>query len=363
MRRQDMPKRTFISTHFIRCLSIAAFGLFVVGCTPANSEEPRNVVQPVKLLEIPDIDVPKLDSFIAEIDATDRATLSFQVAGEIAQIKVKMGEQVTAGALLAELDPTDYQLALDAKQAEYELASTAFQRALALYKQKLISADVFDQREADFKATSAALAQAKTNLAYTKITAPFDGVVSWSWVKEHQVVANNQPVLNLINNDVMDVVFSVPVSYVERYGLQHIASSDLGVVMDIHRSVIIPAQFKEISTQPDLDINSFRATATIVRPTELNLFSGMTAQVQLPNPTTGLGYKMADTAWISRTDHSGKLFRFIPESKTIESVEVVLNDEGLIVEGLSGGDLIVEAGVAQLAHGQQVKAWQKEAGI
>ncbi|MDN3685924.1 HlyD family efflux transporter periplasmic adaptor subunit [Vibrio sinaloensis] len=86
----------------------------------------------------------------------------------------------------------------------------------------MISADLFDQSETQFKAAQASLKQAQTDLKYTKISAPFDGVVSITFAKEHQVVGASQPVLNIIDNHVMDVVFTVPVSYVERNGLNKI---------------------------------------------------------------------------------------------------------------------------------------------
>ncbi|OAJ94233.1 efflux RND transporter periplasmic adaptor subunit [Vibrio bivalvicida] len=347
----------------IKLLAVGVIAIGTAGCNKANSEMTHSVVKPVKLIEVPDLSTKKFDSFIATIDATDRAALSFQVAGEIESINVRMGSVVKKGDVLAELDPTDYQLAFDARLAEYNLAKTAFERAVQLHIKQLISVDTYDQNETQYKAAKAALEQARTDLNYTQIIAPFDGVVSLTFGKEYQVVGANQPVLNLIDNNVLDVVLTVPVSYVERHGLDHIADSSFQVVMDSHKQISMPAKFKEISTQPDADTNSYTASLIVKRPQQLNLLPGMTGQVQLLNEQRGEGLNFASTAWVSLQNGEGQLYRFDTKTETISLIHVVLDSNGNIVDGVTSGDLIVQAGVENLSPGQQVKAWKREGGI
>jgi RND family efflux transporter MFP subunit len=317
----------------------------------------------VKLFEIPSRQASQYDSFIANLEATERATLSFQVAGEISQISVKMGSVVKKGDVIAKLDPTDYQLAYDAKLAEYNLAKTAYVRAEQLYKKKLISADTFDQTETQFKGADAELQQAKTDLDYTQIKAPFDGVVSITFSKENQIVGASQPVMNVIDNDELDVILTIPVSYAERYGLSHIEQSQFTVVMDSHRAVSIPATFKEISTQPDGDTNSYQASLTFTRPESINLLPGMTGQVRLHNSEDSKPLAIKSTAWVSKDSDKGQLYLLDPETNTISLVDVMLDAKGNVISGINMGDLIVEAGVEKLLPGQQVKAWTQEGGI
>ncbi len=346
-----------------RVLALSALVLTVAGCNKANSEIAEPVVKPVKLFEIPNSAASQYDSFIANIDATDRATLSFQVAGEIETVSVKMGSTVKQGDVIASLDPTDYQLAYDARLAEYNLAKTAYVRAKQLNEKKLISVDTFDQTDTQYKAAGAALEQAKTDLDYTQIKAPFDGVVSLTFSKENQIVGANQPVVNVIDNHILDVQLTIPVSYAERYGLEHIENSQFSVVMDSHRNMSIPAKFKEISTSPDTDTNSYSASLTFVRPEQVNLLPGMTGQVRLHNAVDGGSVAITPTAWVTKESDKGQLYRFDAATQTISLVSVQLNDKGQIISGISHGDLIVEAGVEQLLPGQQVKAWTKEGGI
>ncbi|WP_117234106.1 efflux RND transporter periplasmic adaptor subunit [Vibrio maerlii] len=358
-----MKSSQFRMKPIAKWLAVGVLGLSLIGCNDAISEESVAVVTPVKLVEIPDVSKDHVDSFIAKVDATERATLSFQVAGEISGITVNMGAHVRKGQELAMLDPTDYQLALDAKQAEFELAETAFKRSEQLYIKRLISTDEFDRTETSYKAARAALDQAKTDLSYTRISAPYDGVISLAFAKEHQVVGASQPILNVIDNQVLDVVFTVPVTYIEKNGIDHFYSTALTVTPDSRRDLKIPAIFKEISTQPNQDTNSYSATLTIERPEQVNLLSGMTGLVSVYKSQDDIGIAISESAWVEKEGSKGELFRFDPKNSSLQKIEVTLDESGKVIGGLNTGDLIVEAGVGKLYEGQEVKPWKKEGGI
>ncbi|MFS1427472.1 efflux RND transporter periplasmic adaptor subunit, partial [Vibrio splendidus] len=136
----------------------------LTGCNKVQSEETVQVVKPVKLFEIPLQTDIELDSFIAKVDATDRAALSFQVGGDIETFDVRMGQEVKKGQVLAVLDATDYRIAVDAAQAKFDLANSQYKQASELYAKKLVSTDYYDQAVNTFTAADVELDQAKTNL-------------------------------------------------------------------------------------------------------------------------------------------------------------------------------------------------------
>ncbi|WP_166425905.1 efflux RND transporter periplasmic adaptor subunit [Paraglaciecola sp. 20A4] len=356
-----------LSRNVSRILGFLGFILLVsaglTGCNNVNSQEVNRVVKPVKLTRVPDLSSQHTDSFIGKLDATERAVLSFNVAGEIDSVMPRMGKQITKGELLAALDPTDYQLALDTRQAEFDLAETQFLRAKALIKDLLISKDLFDQTETNYKVAKAQLAQAKTDLTYTKIIAPFDGTVSLTNAESHQVVAANQAVMKVLNNTVMDVIFTVPVSFVSQYGVGAINRSQVWVTMDSARDQKMPAQFKEISTQPNTDTNTYTARVTVHRPANVTLLSGMSGQVHVANPEKKRQFTLPRTAWINRDGDNGHVWKFEPNEKRVMKTAVVLDNNGIIRSGLQQGDLIVETGIAGLVEGQRVKRWVEEDGI
>ncbi|WP_420791512.1 efflux RND transporter periplasmic adaptor subunit [Enterovibrio qingdaonensis] len=337
---------------------------FLSGCGEAVSETAdTTTVKPVKLLSVADYIVSPTDIFLAEVDATKRAQLSFQVGGEVDNLSVRMGQRVSKGDVLATLDQSDLKLSLDSAQASYALAKTQWERSKRLFAKKLVSADVYDQSETQFKATQARYETARTELSYTQLVAPFDGVVAYTFVKQNQVVGAKQQILNLIDNTQLDVTFSMPVIYVEKRGIENLSSQEIWVTMDSDPTSKIPASFKEISTQPNTDTNTFEAIVTFERPAFRNLLSGMTGQVHITKGQTEMSLRLPESAWVSKQGNQGSVWIMDPTSHAVSKVNITTNDKGEVVNGLSQNDLVVVAGVESLYEGQVVKAWLREEGI
>lgn len=357
-----MRKQTIKHT-LIGAVVTLSLSTLLTGCNKAISEPAEPLIKPVKLLAVKDLTVDDSDAFLARIDATYRAQLSFQVGGEVEKLLVRMGQEVEKGEVLATLDPKDLQLALDAAQAQYALAKTQWERAKSLYSKKLISTDSYDQKETQYKATLASFEQAKTDLSYTKIQAPFDGVVSYTYVKPYQVVGEKQEILNLIDNTTLDVSFTLPVSYAESVSLFALKNAEMWVTMDSEPSKRIPGKFKEISTQPNIDTNSYEAIVTITRPTDRNLLTGMTGQVHIAKQNKSNAMTLPTSAWVNKQESQGEVWVMDSSTQQVNKVTLSLNESGAIESGLDNNDYVVIAGVERLVEGQVVKAWIREEGI
>ncbi|ANQ58384.1 efflux transporter periplasmic adaptor subunit [Vibrio parahaemolyticus] len=357
-----MRKQTIKHT-LIGAVVTLSLSTLLTGCNKAISEPAEPLIKPVKLLAVKDLTVDDSDAFLARIDATHRAQLSFQVGGEVEKLQVRMGQGVEKGEVLATLDPKDLQLALDAAQAQYALAKTQWERAKSLYSKKLISTDSYDQKETQYKAALASFEQAKTDLSYTKIQAPFDGVVSYTYVKPYQVVGEKQEILNLIDNTTLDVSFTLPVSYAESVSLSALKNAEMWVTMDSEPSKRIPGKFKEISTQPNIDTNSYEAIVTITRPTDRNLLTGMTGQVHIAKQNKSNAMTLPTSAWVNKQESQGEVWVMDSSTQQVNKVTLSLNESGAIESGLDNNDYVVIAGVERLVEGQVVKAWIREEGI
>ncbi len=357
-----MRKQTIKHT-LIGAVVTLSLSTLLTGCNKAISEPAEPLIKPVKLLAVKDLTVDDSDAFLARIDATHRAQLSFQVGGEVEKLLVRMGQGVEKGEVLATLDPKDLQLALDASQAQYALAKTQWERAKSLYSKKLISTDSYDQKETQYKAALASFEQAKTDLSYTKIQAPFDGVVSYTYVKPYQVVGEKQEILNLIDNTTLDVSFTLPVSYAESVSLSALKNAEMWVTMDSEPSKRIPGKFKEISTQPNIDTNSYEAIVTITRPTDRNLLTGMTGQVHIAKQNKSNAMTLPTSAWVNKQKKQGEVWVMDSSTQQVSKVTLSLNESGAIESGLDNNDYVVIAGVERLVEGQVVKAWIREEGI
>lgn len=158
----------------------------------AATQAPPAFVMPVPVVPVAVKPIPITLDYAAHTEAIRSVALQARVAGYVISQGAPDGADVKQGDLLYELDPRDYQAALDAAKAavDRDTAALDYARASAgrgtrLADQGALSTDTADQRTATAREAEAALAadraavrQAELNLAYTGIRAPFDGRLS-----------------------------------------------------------------------------------------------------------------------------------------------------------------------------------------
>ena len=89
------------------------------------------------------------------IRARTESKLGFRVAGKITERLVNTGEAVKAGQPLLKLDPTDYQLALEAARAVHEQARLEFERVRVLVGERAESRDLLEKAAAAAESSAA----------------------------------------------------------------------------------------------------------------------------------------------------------------------------------------------------------------
>ncbi|MBB1270564.1 efflux RND transporter periplasmic adaptor subunit [Shewanella sp. SR44-3] len=347
-----------------RLISLITLAALLWGCEKAQSETGVDASTPVKLMEIPQLKSTKTHQFVAQVSASKQAQLAFQVPGEIAMLEVRMGQDIKQGQLLAKLDQQDYLLALAAMQANFELQQARLKRARQLFEKHLVSEDSLDQTQTAYTEAQLNLQQAQTDLSYTELHAPFSGVISITHAKTYQFVDAKQAVVSMLNNQDFDIDFSLPVHLTTELNIDNLKHSNLKVRLSRFDNLLLPASFKEISTKPDADTNSYKVTLTISRPPSLNILSGMSGMVHIEQALTEqLGLMLPLGAIYSQRNGQAQIWRMNETSQLLEAVSVLLDADDRIVSGITPGDKIVIAGAKNLKAGQRVRPWVKEGGI
>src|SRR5262245_9075842 len=136
-------------------------------------------------------DITQTVTATGALSAVTTVKVGSQVSGIIAKLFVDFNSKVKKGDLLADLDPTPFQekvnqnaAALEKAQVEMRNAGISLERQKALKAQGLAPQADYDAAQANYDSAkasvaqaAAALKQARTDLSYTKIEAPIDGVV------------------------------------------------------------------------------------------------------------------------------------------------------------------------------------------
>src|ERR1051325_3452942 len=126
-----------------------------------------------------------------------------QVSGQLSAINVDFNDHVRKGQLLARIDPTlqqqavqDAEAGLERSQAQLTQAQAEYQRNQQMFDEKVITASefgavqsTFSVQQANVKSAQIALDKARQNLAYTNIYSPIDGVIVERNVDVGQTVA------------------------------------------------------------------------------------------------------------------------------------------------------------------------------
>ncbi len=183
-----------------------------------NTGESQQIHYITEESKIGDLDKSVLAT--GSVRANQRTEVGAQVSGKIQKIHVTLGQAVKKGDLIAEIDSetqqnnlntaqaelSAYKTQLNAKQVALSVAESNYQRLSKLYNQKSTSLSDLESAKNELATARAnledvksqiqvaeiAVNTAKTNLGYTKITSPIDGIIVSIPVSEGQTVNANQ---------------------------------------------------------------------------------------------------------------------------------------------------------------------------
>ncbi|REL27763.1 efflux RND transporter periplasmic adaptor subunit [Thalassotalea euphylliae] len=345
-----------------KALGVVLMALLATSCSEPPSVDYSATIRAVQMMNI-ELVTTKVQSFPAKVEASKQASLSFRVPGKIAKFHVRAGTLVKQGQPLIDLVPTDYRIAVEGHQADYQLAKVQHERSEALIDEQLISQDQFDQTETALKVAGNELEQAKTDLSYTHISAPYDGRVAATYFKAHEYVQALQPVMSIQSENAVDVVMEVPERLIGALRRSHLQVNQPTVSFAVKPDQQYTVSIKEIETIADPESGTFTVTMTMPSPDDLNLYPSMaaTAKAELVLSEGSLTQKIPASAMMTE---NGQVYVWrVNADNQVEKVAIELSDQGKLLSGLLDGDRIVTAGVNELTAGQTVTEWIKERGL
>jgi multidrug efflux system membrane fusion protein len=190
-------------------------------------------------------DVPVYLEGLGNVQAFYTAKITARVDGELQRVGFVEGQLVKKGDLLAQIDPRPLQAALDqasgmqAKDAALlESAKRDLERYQVLAPQNLTSKQVLDtqqalvaQLQAQLQVDRAAIDNARTQLAYASITAPFSGRTGIRLVDPGNIVhaADTTGIVVVTQIQPISIVFTLPEDAVPQIN-QALAAGEVGVV-------------------------------------------------------------------------------------------------------------------------------------
>lgn len=196
------------------------------GATPAAGTARRALAVPVTVVEVAREDMEEWLTIPGAVTPLRVVTVRSRVDGELMKVNFEEGQPVRAGAVLAEIDPRPFEVALDRARAalkrdEAQLANAKadLERYEVLRKQDSIARQQVDtqaalvrQFEASIETDRASVANAELDLAYTKITSPLDGRAGLRRIDEGNMIRslNESGLVVITQEHPAGLLFSIP---------------------------------------------------------------------------------------------------------------------------------------------------------
>lgn len=349
----------------------------------ADAQAAKDAPAPVAAAAAPGRPTPSITLAAGDVAVVARATLEdgtaltgdlrpietmdvrSRIEGDLVQVLVREGEQVSAGQVLARFDASEQESTqrsaeADLASARADVANTEWthEQDAQLYKAGAIAQRDYRLAEQAVSAARARLAATEARVRATsnqsrdtRVIAPQAGVIDKRMVQGSEHVARGAPLFTIVRNGTLELAASVPARQ----------SGSVRVGQTVHFVA---------------DARRFDGRVARVSPTVDPTTRAITVYVEIPNPGgTIRGGTFATGRVVSRTLSSvlavpvsaikqaaedGRPFVYRIEGKTLNVANVQLGavDERLglaeVTDGLSAGDRVIVGNVGTLGRGMQV---------
>jgi multidrug efflux system membrane fusion protein len=339
-----------------------------------KKEHEQEIIRPVRYMQVFSTGGSRVRSFTGVAQAGVESRLSFKVPGTVKSVHVLVGDNVSRGQLIAELDPSDYELqvqqaeaALTQARAQERNASSNFDRVRTLFESNNIAKSNYDAARAAYESAKAAvqatekqLELARLQQSYTRLAAPVNGSIASVNVEVNENITAGQPIVMLTSGSKIEVKFSIPELLITQ-----IKEGDKAIV--------------SFDALPDKELS---ATVTEVGIAAISAGATYPVTVQLDKQENAIRPGMAATV-AYRFESKDERERFIVPSHAVAEdqkgrfvfvVKPVQDETGFgmvhrkpvtigeltadgieIFEGLNDGDFVVTAGISQISDSLRVK--------
>ena len=329
---------------------------------------------PVTVVPVEQKDVPIYLSALGTVQALNTVTVNAQVSGQLKSIHFSEGQEVEAGDLIAEIDPRTFQAALEqtaAKKKQDEAQLSASRSTLARYEELIkknfvAGQDLENQRqlvrqqEALVAADEAAISSARTQLSYTKITAPITGIAGLRLVDVGNLVTANagNGLVVLTQVHPINVIFNLPEQNLDLVHPKDAPDPLQVTALDRNDShPIADGVLKVVDNQIDTATGTVKLKAEFAN-SDNTLWPGQFVNVRVKVKTIGHGLIVPATA-VQRGPEGSYAYVVQPDS-TVKMAPLQLGDEAgdntiLVTSGLNVGDKVVTEGQFRLKPGSKVQ--------
>jgi len=349
----------------------------MVACREAPPP-PVERIRAIKTITVSEQASGKIRQFSGVVEAADSSSISFEVSGNVREVRVDVGDRITKGQVLAVLDKRTYNLNVKAAEAEVGRAKVQLadkrndlDRFQRINKQDpgAVSQAALDNSQAavdgalkQVQFTKSGLKLAQRDLDKTVLRAPFDGVIANRYIDAFNEVARGQKCFDTYELTGMEVAISIPEDAIDDIQMEQKGDIKFSVIADRTYHGRVTEISKVAGTA-----NAFPIKLTIEDPDQ-RIRPGITARVTLVLAADNekAAYLVPLSALAQHGDtKTAFVYIYDSQTSTVKKTQIesgsVRDDNVVIIGGVKDGDIVAVAGVSFLEDGQKVKLMEQPA--
>lgn len=359
-------------------LLVAVVGWRLLHRTPTTGSRDSSGTksEPVPVTVVPAVtqDVPVYLTALGTVQALNTVTVNAQISGQLKSLHFTEGNEIKQGALIAEIDPRTFQAALDQAEAktkqdaaQLSASQSTLRRYEDLIKQHFVAAQDLEnqrqtvrQQEAMVAADEAAASSARTQLGYTRITAPITGIAGLRQVDIGNLVTANSAtgIVVLTQIHPINVIFTLPSQNLSEVRTAQAAGNLQVAALDRTDSHVVAGDgvLKVIDNQIDVTTSTFKLKSEFPN-VDGQLWPGQFVNVRMLLRTVKDGL-VVPTQAVQRGPDGDYVYQLQADNTvTMQPIKTIgeADDTHMLVgSGLKVGDKMVTEGQFRLKPGAKV---------
>ena len=295
--------------------------------------------------------------YVSQIRSFQHIELRAQERGYLEKIFVDEGQAVKKGQLLFQIMPKLYEAEFQKAKAETNFAEIEYKNTKRLAESNVVAPNELAMAKAKLDKAKAELALTQAHLQFTKVRAPFDGIIDRFHVRLGSLVEEGDLLTELSDNSKMWVYYNVPeaeyLDYQSKLGANNKMSVNL--LMANNKQFNYPGVVETIEADFNSETGNIAFRATFPNPKKL-LRHGETGNIVMSQP-----YKSALIIPQKATFEvlEKKYVYVVDKNNKIRSREITVAAElphlFIVKEGLSTDDKILLEGLRLVKENEKIQ--------
>jgi RND family efflux transporter MFP subunit len=349
-------------------IMLMVMAVVLQGCGESKEVQEQSAeYSSVEIIELRSKEATSSKKLSGTLKSETRSEIGTKVIGEVEEVPFSIGSKVQKGAVILRIRDNDLrakkaqvEAGLEQVKAQMELVEKDYQRYKALHEQGSATDREWDEIQVNYRKTKAQVTSTENQLSeindllsYTRVKAPYTGIIAAKYVEEGDIASPGRPLIAIEKEGSFTLVASVPET-----DIHHISRMDtLPVSIPSAGLDDLLAVVTQVSASGDPMSRQFKIELTILGAEQyLSLRSGMYAEINLIQPAE-YSLFVPNTAIVERGQLKGIYVVSSGEEAVLRWITTGSEDKERIelLSGVKVGERIVLNSEAIQFDGQPVR--------